>query len=188
MVGMKPRLLPLLLCAPLLSAVPALATVLPESCGKDEIKFDIKVSTPPEGQPSADIAPPKEGKAQIIFIETLNTEGLNPTTPSVRFGLDGEWVGANKGYSHFAVDVAPGEHNVCANWQSDWPDDAKKVAMGTFTAEAGKTYYYEIKIVRLAGEGSKMDFFFDLKQLGGIEGRFRTKASGLSTSKAKKAT
>jgi len=184
---MKSKLFILLLTASLLPALQAFATVLPESCGKDEIKFEVKVTNPPEGQPSPDIAPPAPGKAQIVFIETLNSEGWHLTTPMTRFGVDGEWAGANKGASHFAVDVAPGERNVCVNWQSDWSDEGKKVAMDTFTAEAGKIYYYEIKIVRLSsGEGKKMDFFFELKQLGGIEGRYRTKASGLSTSKIKK--
>ncbi len=83
--------------------------------------------------------------------------------------------------------MTPGEHNVCVNWQSDSYDESKKVGMDTFTAEAGKIYYYEIKIVRLnPGAGNKLDIFFDLKQLGGIEGRYRAKASGVSTSKPKK--
>jgi len=184
---MKSTLVVLLLCSPLVSAIPARATVLPESCGQDATKFDVKVETPPEGQPAPDIAPPAGGKAQIVFIETLNTEGFHWTTPTTRFGVDGEWVGANKGDSHFAIDVTPGEHNVCVNWQSDLSDESKKVGMDTFTAEAGKIYYYEIKIVRLTpGSGNKLDVFFDLKQLGGIEGRYRAKASAVSTSKPKK--
>jgi hypothetical protein len=183
---MKSRLAFLLFSASLFTAVQASATVLPESCGKDEIKFDVKVQTPPEGQPSPDIAPPQAGKAQIVFIETLNSEGLHLSTPTTRFGVDGEWVGADKGDSHFAVDVTPGEHNVCVNWQSDWSDEGNKVGMDTFTAEAGKVYYYEIKIVRLPQGGKKMDFFFELKLLGKVEGRYRAKASGLSTSKPKK--
>jgi len=184
---MKSRLFILLLTASLLPALQAFATVLPESCGKDEVKFEVKVTNPPEGQPAPDPAPPAAGKAQIVFIETLNTEGLHLTTPTARFGVDGEWAGADKGNSHFAIDVAPGERNVCVNWQSDWSDEGKKVGMDTFTAEAGKTYYYEVKIYRLAQGGNKMDFLFEFKQLGGIEGRFKTKATGVSTSKQQKA-
>jgi hypothetical protein len=182
MVAMKPILVAILFCASLLAAMQARATVLPESCGKDEIKFDVKVKMPTEGQPAPAIAPPEAGKAQIVFIETLNTEGVHFTTPTTRFGVDGKWVGANRGDSHFAIDVTPGEHNVCVNWQSGSSDESKKAGMDTFTAEAGKIYYYEIKIIRLSqGSSNKMDFFFELKQLGGIEGRYRAKASGVST-------
>ncbi len=163
-----------------------MATVLPESCGKDEIKFDVKVMMPTDGQPAPPIDPPQAGKAQIVFIETLNSEGWHLSTPTTRFGVDGEWVGANKGDSHFAISVTPGEHNVCVNWQSDSSDERNKVGMDTFTAEAGKIYYYEVKVVRLANEGKKMDFFFTLSKLNGVEGRYRAKASGLSASKLHK--
>ena len=90
------------------------------------------------------------------------------------------------GDSHFAIDVAPGERNVCVNWQSDSFDESNRVGMDTFTAEAGQIYYYEIKIVRLPqGEGKRLDFFFKLSPLSGIEGRYRAKVSGLSTWKPK---
>jgi len=175
----------MLACALLVPAAQALATVMPESCGKDEIRFDVKVKMPPEGQASPDIAPPAPGKAQIVFIEDLNSATFSLTTPTTRFGVDGDWVGANKGDSHFAIDVAPGEHNLCVNWQSDSPYESNKVGMDTFTAEAGKIYYYEVKVIRLPG-GSALDFLFDLKQLSGIEGRYRTRISGVSTSKIRK--
>ena len=187
MAVMKTRPLFVLAFALLIPSAPALATVLPESCGKDEIKFDIKVKMPAEGQATPDIPAPAAGKAQIVFIETLNSASFSFTTPTTRFGMDGEWVGANKGDSHFAIDVTPGEHNVCVNWQSDAPDEANKVGMDTFTAEAGKIYYYEVKVIRLPGS-RELDFLFDLKQLGGIEGRYRAKVSGVSASKVRKTT
>lgn len=169
----------------MIAAVQASAKILPESCGSDQVKFDVKVKTPPDGKPSPDITPPAPGKAQIIFIETMNSEGLHLTTPTTRFGVDGAWVGANKGNSRFAVDVTPGEHNVCVNWQSNFDDQSDKFGLDTFTAEAGKIYYYEVKIMRFSeGVGTHMDFLFDLKQLSGIEGRYRTKISGESTSKS----
>jgi hypothetical protein len=56
--------------------------------------------------------------------------------------------------------------------------------MDTFTAEAGKIYYYEVKVIRLP-QSKDMDFLFDMKQLGGVEGRYRAKVTGLSTSKLK---
>lgn len=183
---MKSRLVLLLLGASMIPAIQARATVLPESCGPDATTFNVKVQMPPDGEPSPDIAPPAPGKAQIIFIETMNSEGLHLTTPTTRFGVDGAWAGADKGNSRFAVDVTPGVHNVCVNWQSGWSDESDKVGMDTFTAEAGKIYYYEVKIVRLDQGGKHLDIFFTLSQLGGIEGRYRTKVSGVSTFKINK--
>ena len=60
---MKLRLVAFLLSASLFSALQAFATVLPESCGKDEIKFDVKVKMPPEGQaaPGYSAARAREG-------------------------------------------------------------------------------------------------------------------------------
>ena len=184
MLPMKRKALSLLLCAFLVPAAQALATVLPESCGKDAVKYSVKVKTPSEGQPAPEIPPPAEGKAQIVFIETVNSASFSLTTPTTRFGVDGEWVGANRGDSHFAIDLSPGEHNVCVNWQSDSSSEANKVGLDTFTAEAGKVYYYEIKVIRLP-EAKNMDFLFDFKQLGRVEGRYRAKVTGLSTSKLK---
>jgi hypothetical protein len=184
---MKSRLFLPLLCASLLPAVQAYATVLPETCGKDEIKFDVKVKAPAEGQPSPDIAPPAAGKAQIVFIETVERFGLFLTTPAVRFAVDGEWAGATKGESHFAIDINPGVRNVCANWQADGGDESKKVGMETFTAEAGKVYYFQIKIrVKQDSQGWTKERTFDLTALSAEEGRYRAKASGLSVSKGKK--
>jgi hypothetical protein len=183
MIAMKSRLVVLLFCASLIPAMQARATILPESCGSDDIKFQVTVITqllPDWASPP--IPPPTAGKAQIVFIETLNPTGWRATVPTTRFGVDGAWVGANKGYTHFAIDVTPGEHNVCVNWQSESSDEANRVSMDTFTAEAGKIYYYEIKIVW----GGELDRFFNLSQLSGIEGRYRTRASGVSTWKTKK--
>jgi hypothetical protein len=37
---------------------------------------------------------------------------------TVRIGLDGTWAEASHGKSYFAFSVTPGEHHLCANWQS----------------------------------------------------------------------
>lgn len=186
MAAMKTSHLFFLAFVCILGGLRAEATVLPESCGQDGAKFSVKVTTPQSGEASPEIPPPAAGKAQIVFIETLNTEGLHLTTPTTRVGVDGEWIGANKGDSHFSIDVAPGEHNVCVNWQSGIDDESNKVGMDTFTAEAGKIYYYEVKIVRLPQGGNNLDILFQFSQVGGIAGRYRARASGVSTYKLQK--
>ena len=65
---MNPRLVALFLCASLLSVAQARAkTVLPDACGEDKVKFEV---TTQKNQPVP--AGPDAGKAQIIFVETVD--------------------------------------------------------------------------------------------------------------------
>lgn len=141
-IAMKPRLVVLLLCASLVSAVCARAkTNLPDACGDDNIKFDVKTEkskTPP--------APPAAGKAQIVLIENENFAFAPFMHITVRFGMDGAWVGADNGNSYFALTVDPGVHHLCANWQSVLGAYKKDVDLTSFIAEAGKIYYFEASI------------------------------------------
>jgi len=193
MVAMNSRHVVWLLSASLGLALQGRATVLPDSCGKDEVKFSVKAKGAPEGQPNAAIAPPEAGKAQIVFIEATETSGLILSTPTMRFGMDGEWVGANRGDSRFAVDVTPGVHHVCANWQSGEEEEARRVGLDSFTAEAGKVYYYEAKVTMIAhqygfGPNSSREVDKDLVfgQLSDDEGKYRVKASAVAASKPSK--
>jgi hypothetical protein len=107
---MKPSLRAFFLCASLACAGQVRATALPDSCGDDKVKFDVKTE---EGQPPP--AGPTEGKAQIVFIENEN-QMIGPFMhATVRLGMDGAWVGANYGNSYFALTVAPGVHHLCAS-------------------------------------------------------------------------
>ncbi len=190
---MNVKLSAVLLCAALVPTVQTRAkTVLPDACGKDEIQFKVKVAHLPDGESYSAPAPPEAGKAQIVFIEVLDTSGMIFTTPTTRFGVDGEWVGADKGLSRFSIDVSPGVHHVCVNWQSENWDEARNVGMDTFTAEAGKVYYYEVKISRkqavLAGAESNVmpltNVSFTFSQVSEDEGSYRVKASPPSTFKS----
>jgi len=141
MIAMKPRLSAFLLCIPLTCAVQALTQNLPDACGAKKVNFNIKTEKkPPEP------APPEAGKAQIVLVEVLAAcSGCG--TPLIRFGMDGAWVGADKGSSYFALDVPPGEHHLCAAWQPDFGESIPAPMLVTFTAEAGKVYYFEAKAV-----------------------------------------
>jgi hypothetical protein len=195
MVAMNPRLVVLLLCASLLLVAQAKATILPDSCGPDQVKFKMEqVGSVSEGHDPTP-TPPATGMAKIIFIEVSENPGAyNFTTPTTRFGVDGKWVGANKGNSYFTVEVAPGAHHLCVNWQSDNDKEANKIAMKSFTAEGGKIYYYEIHITRNkisgthiygggpgasvhGGGGGHTDITFEFTQVDDDEGGFRLKSS-----------
>lgn len=167
---MKPSSALVLLCASLALAPQARARVLPDACGDDKIKFDV---TTQKDQPTP--APPQAGKAQIVFIEDQN-EAHNPFNPweTVRFGMDGVWVGANKGNSYFTLDVAPGTHHLCASWQGG----TKGFDLAPVTAEPGKVYYFAAEVT-----DSKYYYHMGLSQLNDDQGKYRVKAWKLSTSK-----
>jgi hypothetical protein len=170
---MKPSLLALFLCATLACAGQAWATTLPDSCGDDKVKFDVKTE---EGQSAP--AAPAEGKAQIIFIETENQMVVPFHSATVRFGMDGGWVGADYSNSYFAFTVDPGVHHLCASWQSDI---GKKVDVTSFTAEPGQVYYFAAAIT----VNSRTSITFALSQSIEDEAKYQLKTWKLSTSKPK---
>jgi|ERR1035438_8605615 hypothetical protein len=177
---MKPRLSAFFLCASLALAVQARATVLPDACGDDKVKFDVSTKTsklPPAAVP--------DGKAQIVFIENEN-HMIGPfMTATVRFGLDGAWAGANNNNSYFTVTVDPGVHHLCVSWQSALRMLKKSIDVASFTAEPGKVYYFaaDVKVIP-TGENSA-NYEFGLSQLDDDAGQYRLKAWKLATSKPK---
>jgi hypothetical protein len=170
---MKPGLSALVLCASLACAGRVWATTLPDSRGDDKVKFDVKTEA---GQPLP--AGPAEGKAEIVFIENENQKVTPFHSATVRFGMDGAWVGANKGDSYFVLTVAPGVHHLCASWQSDLGTLKKDVKATSFTAEAGQVYYFAGEIV-----ASRDTVIFNFSELNEDEAKYQLKSLKLSTSK-----
>ncbi|MGA2808849.1 MAG: hypothetical protein ABSE87_11995 [Terracidiphilus sp.] len=179
---MKSRLAVLLLSVSLASAACARAkTILPDACGDDSVKFDVKAEmskTPP--------APPAEGKAQLVFIENEN-HAIGPFMyATVRFGLDGAWAGANNNNSFFTVTVDPGVHHLCASWQSALRMLKKSIDVASFTAEPGKIYYFAANVKVIPVGDSNATFDFNLAQLDDDEGKYRVKAWKVATWKPSK--
>ncbi len=174
---MKPQFSAFFLCVPLVFALQARATILPDACGDDKIKFEVSTQS---HQPPP--APPAEGKAQIVFIENEN-HMLGPFMyATVRFGLDGAWAGANNNNSYFAVDVTPGVHHLCANWQSALPTIKKYIDVASFTAEPGKVYYFAANVKVIPTGENSATYDFSLSQLDDDEGKYRVKAWKVATS------
>jgi hypothetical protein len=173
---MKPSLGILFLSAFLAFAAQARATVLPDACGDDKVKFDV---TTEMNQPAP--AAPEAGKAQIVFIEDEN-HMIGPfMNVTVRFGMDGAWVGATNGSSYFALAVNPGVHHLCAGWQSTLGRERKNVHAVSMTAEPGKVYYFAANVT----VESESVITFGLSQLNEDEGKYRVKSLKLATSKPK---
>ena len=167
------------LSASLAFAAQARATVLPDACGDDKVKFDVKTE---KGQSAP--ATPEAGKAQIVFIENEN-HMIGPFMyATVRFGLDGAWVGANNNNSYFTLDVAPGVHHLCASWQSALGRVEKNVDAASFTAEPGKVYYFAADVTVIPTGDNHANITFGLSQLDEDKGKYRVKAWKLATWKS----
>jgi hypothetical protein len=184
---MKQAIAVFLFLVPLTIVIQARCTTLPDNCGDDKVQFDVQNAKHPPAP-----AAPQPGKAQIVFIEAMdkNLACWSCGSPTSRYGMDGAWVGATQGNSYFTVDVAPGEHHLCMDWQSTFGRLRQKIGMAEFTAEAGKTYYFEakVKIKEYSGGNGGGDVDRDLNfiQVSDDEGKFRLKSSALATATARK--
>ena len=96
-------------------------------------------------------------------------------------GLDGDWVGANKGNSYIFFFAEPGERHLCMNWQSRFEARSRVFAVANFTAEAGKTYYYRARLFP-----GHLDISFDLDPINSDQGKLLVASSMLSASTAKR--
>ena len=174
---MKLSVAVLLVCASLVPAVQARAKhVLPDACGDDSVKFDVAAQ-----KNSSAPAPPAAGKALIVFAENEN-QPLGPFMhATVRFGLDGAWAGANNSNSYFTVSVDPGVHHLCASWQSVLHMLNKSIDVASFTAEAGKTYYFAANVKVIPAGENQATYDFNLSQLSDDAGQYRLKAWKVAT-------
>ena len=169
-----------------LSALPTLAQSQADTaraaagCGPELADFDVKTDKKQHPAPQ-----PEAGKSMVFIIEELKTNDLGFTLGGVttKVGIDGKWVGANKSDSYFFLPVDPGEHRLCSGWQSTLKRYSQLQNALTFTAEAGKTYYFRVLIY--AEETDKRIPHLKLEALDPAEAQLRIAVSGLSTSRQK---
>lgn len=64
---------------------------------------------------------------------------------TARVGIDGAWVGADRGDSYLFFSTEPGEHHLCTDWMSDFLPTGRLVSLANFTAEPGKVYYFRVR-------------------------------------------
>jgi hypothetical protein len=171
---MKVNVRALALCACVVFVSQAWANVLPAACGPDNVKFDVKTE---KNQPAPE--PPPQGKAQIVLIQTENIRVTLFSDATVRFGMDGAWVGADNGNSYFTLTVDPGIHHLCASWQSAI---FKKSAAASVTAKPGRVYYFVAPVVGIP-QGTAT---FGFSRVNADQGKYLIEKSKLSVSKPKK--
>ncbi len=138
MYMMKTILVVLLFAAPVFAQDDAAARTA-AGCGPNEVKFDVK--TDKKQHP---ISQPESGKALVYVFADENADngGIRIGGLTTRVGLDGAWVGANKGKSYFFFSVDSGAHRLCTNWQSGVSSRSKLGSVAGLTVEAGKIYYF----------------------------------------------
>lgn len=120
------------------------------------MKFIFDVKTDKKQHPTAQ---PDTGKALVYVIGTSWNDyvAVHVGTPLTRFGIDGAWVGANGYRSYFFFPVDPGDHRLCTNIQSKFERVVKNFTAATsFTAEAGKIYYFRTKTPKEQTSGQQI--------------------------------
>ena len=118
----------------------ALGTAVPPPCGAAGAKFEVK--TDGERYP---VTEPEIGKAPVYFLEDDSEFGSVPK-PTTMASVHGTWVGAAHGNSYFYFSVDPGEHHLCARWQTRvLLNQDIQTAAAHFVAAAGGVYYFQAK-------------------------------------------
>lgn len=154
----------------------ALAQNLPANtaaCGPETGSFKVKLD---ESQHT--LVQPDPGKARIYFIHDAGTNWMTGY-PTVKFGVDGKWAGANHGNSYFSVSVDPGEHHVCTTLQSSLV--AQRVELAHLTATADTVYYYRTRLILSRGVE-----LLELDSIDSDQGRYLIASFPLSVSSFKK--
>jgi hypothetical protein len=155
---------------------PAAVSAAQAACGPKDVNFDVK-----DDNSQHTIGQPEAGKALVYVIQDIGAVNCIGACITTKIALDGAWVGANHHNSYFSFAVGPGEHHVCANWQSHLARLSRVVALAHFSAEAGKVYYF-----RTRAFGDKTQSLFDLDTIDSDMGRFLVADYPLSVSHSKK--
>lgn len=172
-----------LLTSPVLAQDRAAVAKAAAACGPADVQFDV--STDKIKHPAAS---PDDGKASVYVVEVYEnlTDTIKIGSPTTKVGLDGAWVGANRGNSYFFFFVDPGEHHLCANWQSHLRRVSKLVSLAGFRDEAGKVYYFRARVLPQSGAVGGQVASLELEPVNSDEGQLLVASSSFSTSHSKK--
>src|SRR5271156_3331640 len=137
---MKSALVVVLLTAAAFAQDPAAVTAAKAACGPASVRFDARQDTTQHPTPD-----PDPGKAMVYVVQSLG-EIECTSCLLTKAAVDGAWVGANQGSSYLFFSAEPGEHHICVNWQSRPQIRSQALALANFTAEAGHTYYFRVRL------------------------------------------
>jgi len=118
--------------------------VIARACGPEAVTFNVKTD-----QPLAALRKPEADKALVYVIQErrLFGGGCIKCNPTVRIGVDGNWVGAQHHDSWLSFSVQPGGHHLCADLQGERGESAepKRIFLTSFTAEPSTVYYFRVR-------------------------------------------
>jgi hypothetical protein len=140
---LRTALVVLFFASPALAQDSAANALAAAGCGANSIHFDVKTNKKqhPTAQPG-----PGEALVYVIGAAWSDYVAFHIGTPPTRFGVDGTWVGANGYRSYFFFPIEPGDHRLCISAQSKIQSVVhSSTAAISFTAEAGKAYYFRTK-------------------------------------------
>ena len=118
----------------------AQSTPAESACGNPNTKFEVKTSSTS--------SPGVEAEKAVVFIIERDLTTRTFVTPSTRVGMDGEWLGATKGNSYSVFVVTPGVHHLCADTKFGGVGGEGQAFLH-FNANAGATYFFEIRNTRV---------------------------------------
>jgi hypothetical protein len=150
------------------------------ACGPVGDQFTVKIS--PDDPHTA--VQPEPGKALVYVVEDQKFKTVRDVT--ARAGVDGAWVGANRGNSYLFFSVEAGEHHLCTDWLSDYLPHGRLVSLNGFTAEAGKIYYFRVRTSSSPSGNADNSATLDLDLVNSDEGKLMVASTSLSVSQPKK--
>jgi hypothetical protein len=168
-----------LLASSALAADQSTIAAAESACGPGNIQFEVNTES---NQHPAALA--QDGKALVYVVEVFDAPRNQLAKPTTKIGLDGTWVGANKNNSYFSIPVEPGDHHLCMAWQSRLKGYAKKIALNSFSAEPGKTYYFRARIVE-HDQGLSAWFTLDLEPVNDDQGKLLVASSAFGAAHPK---
>ena len=149
-----------------------------QACGPAEVKFDTKDGL----QEHPVLTQASQDKALVYLIQqdgTLAESCIGTCRTLVKVGLDGRWVGATWGNSFLSASVPSGDHHFCVAWESREKKLQQVVALHALHAEAGKSYFFGIRLASVGGSGGT--YALELFPLDADEARMRLEGYPLST-------
>jgi hypothetical protein len=124
----------------------------PNSCGAENAEFTVERDNtqPPPSEPESN-------KALVFVIDEYAGALEQAGMPTIRVGLDGAWVGANRGKSYIYFSVDPGGHRLCASGQRDSKGLAHQRTVAHFAAEAGRIYFFRVQTMNREGSEATLE-------------------------------
>jgi hypothetical protein len=110
------------------------------ACGPSGVGFSHHTEKVPQTLPEQ---PPEKG---LIYVIRLRHGGLQ-----TKLGMDGKWVGTNRGANYFYIEADPGSHYFCSKTGLNTP------ALLSLVIEKEKTYYLYQNITMGGEELSLLD-------------------------------